>query len=245
MEIANSQSQFDSLAIFYEQMFEWPFRKQIETPSVIEQLGGVSSLNILDFGCGTGHYARLLKSSGAHHVVGFDVAGGMLEYAKKREMEKPLGIEYISKITPEMAHTFDLVLAVYVLPYATNYDFLKEMVATMARMLKPGGRLLTLPLNPEYKVDQEYYLPYGFQLSGTQPQQDGSTVQLSFPQQSGAPICANYWSRGAIDSALAHNGFTVTCWRNPEAACAADEIPEHLHAYLAHPHTVLVDCKLG
>lgn len=241
METSNQHSQFDSLPFFYEEMFNWSFRKNIEVPSVLESLGDISSLNVLDFGCGTGYYARLLKQQGAGRVVGFDVAGGMLEYAKAREKETPLGIEYISKIPVSMNQQFDLVLAVYVLPYATNYEVLRDMVAAMARLLSPGGRLLTLPLNPEYNARSEYYEPYGFQLSSETPYQDGTEVRLRFPQKSAADICANYWSRAAIDRALSHNHLAVTSWRNPQAY---GEPTENLQAYLAHPHTVLVDCQL-
>ncbi|HDJ1441861.1 TPA: class I SAM-dependent methyltransferase [Serratia rubidaea] len=222
-------------------MFNWPFRKDIEVPSVLASLGDISSLNVLDFGCGTGYYARLLSQQGAGRVVGFDVAGGMLEYARERERENPAGIEYISKIPLTMNKKFDLILAVYVLPYATNYELLQDMVSTMARLLSPGGRLLTLPLNPEYNARSEYYEPYGFQLSSETPYQDGSEVRLRFPQRSAADICASYWSRAAIDRALTHSNFEVTSWRNPQAF---GNPAENLHAYLAHPHTVLVDCQL-
>ncbi|HTF86671.1 MAG TPA: methyltransferase domain-containing protein [Niabella sp.] len=72
-----THGQFDDLSSLYEDMASWPFRKEIETPSVLETLGDVRGKDVLDFGCGDGTYSRILKRLGARRVVGFDVADGI------------------------------------------------------------------------------------------------------------------------------------------------------------------------
>lgn len=187
MNVNNIQFQFETLATLYEDMANWPFRKDIERPAVLDRLGNISGLNILDFGCGSGHYSRLLKSQGAARVVGYDVAGGMLQYAKTREQAEHQGIEYVSDLTG-LTGQFDLVLAVYVLPYASTRTDLINMVKSMVILLRPGGRLLTLPLNPDYASEPSYYISYGFQLTSDTPHQDGTEVYLRLLLAMSIPI---------------------------------------------------------
>ncbi|WP_261119966.1 class I SAM-dependent methyltransferase [Serratia ficaria] len=134
----NHEPQFDSLAPLYEDMANWPFRKEIEIPAVLTRLGDLCGLRILDFGCGSGHYSRLLKAKGAERVVGYDVAGGMLHYALEREAQERRGIEYASDLRG-FESQFDLVLGVYVLPYAATRAQLSAMVRSMVALLRPGG----------------------------------------------------------------------------------------------------------
>lgn len=140
----STRSQFDDLSSLYEDMVSWPFRKEIETPSVLETLGDVRGKDVLDFGCGDGTYSRILKRLGARRVVGFDVAEGMLAHGQQRESENPLGIEYTNELSESLNGQFDLVLSVYVMPYARRKPELDRMCANMARVLRQGGRLVTL-----------------------------------------------------------------------------------------------------
>ena len=43
----------------------WFYNELLEMPSTLELLGNVKGKNILDFGCGTGIYAKLLTKKGA------------------------------------------------------------------------------------------------------------------------------------------------------------------------------------
>ena len=123
------ESQFDELAGLYENMATWPFRQDMEIPTVLGLLGDLSGRDVLDFGCGTGMYSRWIKERGARRVVGYDVSEGMLAYARRREEKERLGLSFASQLTPDLEAAFDVVLSVYVLPYATTVDELAALCA--------------------------------------------------------------------------------------------------------------------
>lgn len=242
-----SQSQFDELATLYEEMFAWPFRRDIEIPNTMRVIGDVSNLSILDFGCGTGTHSRLLKRAGAARVVGFDPCLRMLEYAKEKAINAGAEIEFISELVPEIYNgQFDLVLGVYVLPYASTRSELDDMCSRMGNLLKPGGRLITLPVHPECNPNPDYYEEYGFRMA---PQKQSNE---SYGFTDGGPIdfhiCyekwdvrlePTYWSRVSLTNALVGAGFS--------SVSQIDLFRENLNAfmvkYVNQPHASLIECK--
>ncbi|HGL4259142.1 class I SAM-dependent methyltransferase [Burkholderia dolosa] len=244
------ESQFDDLANLYEDMSSWPFRRDIEIPSVMQLLGGVQGLDVLDFGCGSAFYSRMLKARGARRVVGYDEAGGMLRYAQRREEKERLGIEFTTALTPNFDRQFDLVLAVYVLPYASTEQMLHAMCARIGKLLRPGGRLVTLPIHPAYEPRPEYYEPYGFRLraANDDPYTEGGEVRLELCRQHyEANVSAWYWSVAAFERALKAAGFASVDWKDPvpPGMQSVDAAPEELKAYLRKPHSILMDCRLA
>ncbi|MFJ8434064.1 class I SAM-dependent methyltransferase [Kitasatospora sp. NPDC094019] len=241
-------SQFDGLAQMYEDMFALPWRKDLESHSVLAALGGVRGERVLDIGCGTGLYSRLLKAQGADLVVGQDVSEGMLSYARAQEPADSRGIEYVRSLPSGLAGTFDAVLGVYVLPYAEQYAELVELCGTAARALRPGGRFVTLPVNPDYDGGREYYRRYGLRLFDAEPRFDASkvTLELEFgPYQE--TITARYWSRRALEAALTEAGFTDIDW--PPFQVSEAGMREHgagfWEPYLRSPHAALITCVKG
>ncbi|CAB3774555.1 class I SAM-dependent methyltransferase [Paraburkholderia humisilvae] len=244
--------QFDELAILYEDMATWPFRKEIEIPSVLAALGDVRGLDLLDFGCGTGMYVRSLKARGAARVVGYDLSQGMLNYARRRAEKESLDIAFMSSLGEDLTGQFDVVLAVYVLPYARTPGELQSMCADMARLLRPGGRLITLPIHPEYSPSPSYYEPYGFRLVADDPETapyiDGGRVRLDLCfQHYQTSVDAWYWSDRTLKAALGKAGFTAINTFNPYAPACPDisKVPTKLRAYLDRPHAVVIDATRG
>ncbi|WP_053077578.1 class I SAM-dependent methyltransferase [Burkholderia cepacia] len=242
------ESQFDDLPSLYENMAEWPFRRDVEIPNVFATLGDVRNRDILDFGCGNGMYSRWLKKRGADKVVGYDVSEGMLRYARRWEEEDPVGIEFISNLPPESDGQFDIVLAVYVLPYARTVDELRKLCAQMTRPLKPGGRLITLPIHPDYVRDRRYYEPMGLRLAPFGDDVDGGKVQLDlFMGSFSAQVTAYVWSRESLDDALYRAGSSIVQW--VEYGRMRDgqhpTVDSSLQAYLDKPHAALLNCVIG
>ncbi|MFD4838953.1 class I SAM-dependent methyltransferase [Achromobacter sp. NPDC058515] len=241
-----TNSQFDSLATLYEDMATWPFRRDIEIPSVLEAIGEVAGQDVLDFGCGDGTYSRMLKQRGARTVVGFDESEGMLQHARNRESKDRLGISFVSKLDPKLDRQFDLVLGVYVLPYASNRQALEQMCSSMKRLIRPGGRLVTLPVHPEYVADPAYYRPYGFSLTQNPPHEDGGAIELElFHSGYNGTVTAWYWSAASLNAALQTAGFEQIAHLNPlpKALVPIERAPELLRAYLSKPHAVILRCQ--
>ncbi|MEV0622276.1 hypothetical protein AB0I81_53790 [Nonomuraea sp. NPDC050404] len=64
-------SQFDVPAQMYEDMFDLPLRRHLESYTVMGLLGDLSGRKVLDLGRGTGSYSRLIRRAGAAAAVGW------------------------------------------------------------------------------------------------------------------------------------------------------------------------------
>ncbi len=229
---------FDDYAEFYDGVLEWPYRKELELPTIKHLIGDISGLKVMDFGCGPGVITRWLHSQGPAELVGYDISEGMLQHAKQIEEKESLGIHYTSEITEEYSQKFDLILAVYVMPYATHAQELYEMCARVSGMLKPGGKFITLPVHPNFNGDPNYYLNVGFQLVETEPRHDGSKLQLKLdipPHK--IDIEAYYWSRKTIEDTLQQVGFDTVTW---ESLIIPQNYSPSLDSYIECPHATIV-----
>lgn len=234
---------FDEFAGLYEKMLSWSYRKELELPTLEKLIGDLSGLNILDFGCGPGAISRWLNNRGAKSIVGYDISEGMLNYARRREEKEKLGINYISNVDEKYNEHFDIALAIYVMPYAVYHEDLLEMCQAIARMLKPGGRLLTLPIHPDFHSDPEYYHSFGLRLIEEQPRADGSQVRLHICKPPyDVNIQANYWSRKTLENTLYQAGFQTVSWK---PLTVPNALPADLSPYAECPHAAIIECVKG
>lgn len=241
-------SQFDdNIAKVYEDTVHMPFRRHLESTSVFAALGDVKGLSVLDLGCGTGLYTRWLKQRGAAHVIGLDISEDMVVEARNHEKRDPLGIEYVvGELPARLRGTFDLVLSVYVMPYATSRKELRDLCATASEALVSGGRFVTLPLNPDFHPDKNYYERYGFRLYTDGPRTDGTAAKLDLCfLEYQETIIAHIWTDETLDSALAETGFTsikrVNYQASPEGIATHGE--GFWRPYITCPHTVIITCE--
>jgi len=115
--------------------------EQIERALVLSLAGPLAARRVLDAGTGDGTYAIEAAGRGAR-VVGLDIDEAQLSAARDRARDQHLEIEWMrASITsiPSAADTFDVVLAVTVMCFV---DDPTVAVREMARVLKPGGRLV-------------------------------------------------------------------------------------------------------
>ena len=236
---------FDNYGEIYEKMFAWPYRQQIELPTIKNLMGDLSGLNILDFGCGPGIIARWLNTLGTHKVVGYDISQGMINHARKQEAKVPVGIEYFSDINQIEAGSFDIVLAAYVMPYVANKSDLLAMSQSMFKLLKPGGKLITLPMHPEFIADPEYYRPIGIRLIEQEPRADGSKVKACFESPYNIVLPAHYWSRKTLENTLYQTGFQQVNWQPLNADIKNNPSLETLSFYVQSPYVAIIECIKG
>jgi SAM-dependent methyltransferase len=116
--------------------------------AVLDLLGDVRAMRILDLACGPGRIARGLARRGAR-VVGVDISEVLLDRARAFEATEPLGIEYriedATAATALVGQTFDAVACNHGL---ADIDDLDGALGTVARVLRPGGRFAFSLLHP-------------------------------------------------------------------------------------------------
>jgi 2-polyprenyl-3-methyl-5-hydroxy-6-metoxy-1,4-benzoquinol methylase len=118
------------------------------TAALLALTGPVRDQFALDLACGHGVIARALASGGAH-VVGLDLSVNLIEVARSREADRPLGIRYTlgsaADDTVLRDERFDVVTCNFGL---SDIDDLDGACRTVARLLAPGGRFIFSILHP-------------------------------------------------------------------------------------------------
>jgi len=243
--------QYNLVADQYDISFQLsPFRLHVEAYSVFNQVGDVTSQQILELATGTGYYARAMRRQGAARVVGVDIADQMIDIGKMAEQAEPLGIEYhVEDVTHFKGDTlFDLALAVYLLHYAPTREALFAMAQSIANNIKSGGRFVTYQLNPDISRQPDYYLQQPgimLKVSGSSPV-DGEPMPFSakIGDMVMPEITAYRWNKETVNAALQAAGFKDIRWIQPQLSPAGAEQygAESFAGYLRQPHAVLIEC---
>jgi demethylmenaquinone methyltransferase/2-methoxy-6-polyprenyl-1,4-benzoquinol methylase len=113
----------------------------------------------LDLCCGTGDIAFNLQRAGAE-VVGLDFTPAMLELARRRGGAGPAPKFLTGDVMnlPFTDHSFDIVTIGYGL---RNLESWERGLEEMARVARPGGRLLILEFGkPENRLWRRVYFAY-------------------------------------------------------------------------------------
>jgi SAM-dependent methyltransferase len=112
-----------------------------EQAAMLARLPAVAGDAVLDLACGSGRYARQVAARGAARIVALDFSFGML---RKVTIGQPLRGELDH--LPLQAASFDLVVSGLALGHAAD---LGACMREIARVLKPGGKLLYSDFHPE------------------------------------------------------------------------------------------------
>jgi ubiquinone/menaquinone biosynthesis C-methylase UbiE len=114
-----------------------------EQPAVEALLRPVAPGRALDAACGTGRITRLLAVLG-HRVTGIDVSEAMLEQARRALPGAEFRRAPLHSL-PFDSGAFELVTCALSLTHVTP---LAPVIAELARVLRPGGRLVTSDVHP-------------------------------------------------------------------------------------------------
>src|SRR2546428_2731477 len=169
------QNTYDQFADTYAQAYAQPrtsgFNSNLDLviPRLVEVVGRVDGLTVLDAGCGEGIVSRSLMGT-ATRVVGIDIVPQLIAYARERDLTQSITYEVhdLSRPLPHYQQTFDLIVSNLVLNDVPDY---RGFITTLSASLKPGGRIV-LSLNNPYAAllrgkvdnyfDSEAVPPYGF-----------------------------------------------------------------------------------
>ncbi|HVO28072.1 MAG TPA: class I SAM-dependent methyltransferase [Candidatus Margulisiibacteriota bacterium] len=110
---------------------------------MVQAVDPATEARILDLGCGTGQLAARLARRVPHGtVLGVDPADEMIRVARRQQRRRNLSFEVgSSDALPAEARTFDVVVSTISFHHWSRPV---ESLREIARVLRPGGRLLIL-----------------------------------------------------------------------------------------------------
>lgn len=124
-------------------------RYQSDEP-MLELLGDVRGLKILDVGSGNGYLSRKLSHAGAI-MTGVELSDEFFRIATERESSDQLGIEYHNRSATDLSFlkdaTFDKAVSNYVLMDIVDYEL---ALSEVARVMKPGGSFVVVISHPAF-----------------------------------------------------------------------------------------------
>lgn len=113
----------------------------------IESQGALDGLRVLDVGCGGGILAEAMARRGAQ-VTAIDLAEKSLAVARLHALEYELQLDYrlqsVEAIAAAEPASFDVVTCMEMLEHVPSPD---SIIASCARLLKPGGRVFFSTIN--------------------------------------------------------------------------------------------------
>lgn len=140
------QADYEEMAAtFDEHARDSAYNAHYERPAMLELVGDVVGLRVLDAGCGPGHYAEELLARGAD-VVAVDGAAAMVELARARLGDRA-EVRHVdlNGPLPFADDTFDLVLCALVIHHLDDREaFLRELF----RVLRRGGHVVLSTQHP-------------------------------------------------------------------------------------------------
>ncbi|MGE5185016.1 MAG: class I SAM-dependent methyltransferase, partial [Acidobacteriota bacterium] len=108
---------------------------------------GCSGVDVLDVGCGTGRAAQRVLAEGARSYTGLDGSQGMLAVATQRYRDPRISFGLVDLLAPwSLPRQFDFALVSLVLEHLPSVD---ALLVSLARAIKPGGRVRIVDLHPE------------------------------------------------------------------------------------------------
>jgi SAM-dependent methyltransferase len=150
MDAIHRHVNYDQVAPTYIGRYDRGGYKGIE--QALLQFAGDKPAQILEVGCGTGHWLEVLHASG-HRVAGLDFSAGMLAYAQKSLPDVGL-IRGQAEHLPLTAASFDRIFCINAFHHFVDKP---AFLAEARRLLRPGGTIFTVGLDPHDQIKWYVY----------------------------------------------------------------------------------------
>jgi len=149
----NRNVDYDSIAGSYDRRYLINDYSGVE--QAVRELAGVTDRRVLEVGCGTGHWLRVLEQSGVP-AAGVDASIEMLMRAQRQAPCTPLA-RGVAEQLPWTSAAFDRVFCVNALHHFKDP---RTFLAEARRVLRPGGGVMTIGLDPHTGLDRWYIYEY-------------------------------------------------------------------------------------
>jgi ubiquinone/menaquinone biosynthesis C-methylase UbiE len=189
----------------YSDIYSDEYRKRIETlePLLLKYMPQKG--RVLDLACGTGGFSFFLEDMG-FDVVGLDSSESMIEKAKEYAKEKRSKVNFVvgdAKELPFEENSFDYVL--FIGDSIVHFDppGLNSAFKEVARVLKPGGRMLLHFLDlrtflPKLTSGQVIGAEYWISKVLTDPDEKTAVIEFQSEKDS-FRVSFNVWGKTAVD----------------------------------------------
>ncbi len=148
---------YDQLAPTYNERFAGPpLQGTVHALQMLAADVEPAEARILEIGCGTGRWLAELVIEPARRCYGLDPSAGMLRQARQRTAPIRL-IQGRGEHLPIPADSFDLLYAVNVIHHITGQ---RAFIEEAYRVLRPGGRLAVIGMDPHGRRDAWYVYDY-------------------------------------------------------------------------------------
>jgi ubiquinone/menaquinone biosynthesis C-methylase UbiE len=243
----------DLSKVYAEQYDESELVKRCTYPNIQDawQLCQSPTMKLIDLGCGNGTMTRELQHHTGGIVVGQDLSPAMIETAKEHEAKEPHGIKYF---VSDMAQSpikdpglaalapFDFAYSGWTYSYAMNTATLEAMARSTSELLKPGGVLVGLMLNPFFKPSKYYLLErYRIIQSAEGPGDeitDGRVYNVKIVNNPKLPpfvVTGYLYSASTVEKVFRAAGFSEFGWRStPLRIEAENEYEAQYYQVYAH-----------
>jgi ubiquinone/menaquinone biosynthesis C-methylase UbiE len=145
---------YDIIATAYDRRYKENDYSGVER-ALLSFIGGDQSVQILEVGCGTGHWLALLASQG-YRVAGLDASRSMVDQAKIK-IPRPALMRGHAEALPLKTASFDRIFCINAFHHFSD----KTAFMTEARrVLRRGGRLMSVSLDPHMDCDHWWIYDY-------------------------------------------------------------------------------------
>ncbi len=206
------KKKYNEIAAYYHAIRKkdqgWFYNEMLEMPTTLKLVGNVKSKKILDIGCGTGIYAKILTKKGAK-VKGLDFSEEMLRIAKKENPKVEFKVGGMEKLSYKN-NEFDMVLAALSVGYVDNWD---RVFKEVRRVLKPGGFFVFSDGNPVIdSLKKVFYKKKEFRVVKDYFREGPRTSRWFVMKPSGKKyVSMTYYHKtyGTIVKIIVRNGFEI------------------------------------
>lgn len=176
--------------------------------AALKKIGTLENKAVLDFGCGSGRTTHFLQSLNPALLVGVDRDEAMLTQAHGGKADYDLVRATGTKENlPFRSSSFDVVFAAYVVCETSSYAELKSTFSNLKRVLKPGGELFVITLNPEAFTSDAQFVSYHY--SKSYDVKDGDPIVSIIHTNPVLELSDTWWSLPKLDGLFKECGFEI------------------------------------
>jgi SAM-dependent methyltransferase len=153
-QMPDERVDYDEIAPVYDERYRANLLERVSA-ALMALARDIGARRILEAGCGTGRWLADFQAAG-FEACGLDISLRMLAQAHRRDARLPLVCGRASRL-PFQEASFDLVCCVNALHH---FDDKRGFIFEARRLLRPGGALATIGMNPHAEGQRERWFLY-------------------------------------------------------------------------------------